>query len=32
MDNEEALTEELRAQRFILPCVARPVTNITLDA
>jgi len=32
MDNEEALTEELRAKRFILPCVARPVTNITLDA
>ena len=32
MDNEEALTEEMRAQGFILPCVSRPLSDLTLDA
>jgi len=32
MDNEEALTVELRAQGFILPCVSRPLSDLTLDA
>jgi ferredoxin-NADP reductase len=32
MDNEEALTEELRVQGFILPCVSRPLSNLILDA
>jgi ferredoxin len=32
MENEEALTEELREQGFILPCVSRPLSDITLDA
>jgi ferredoxin-NADP reductase len=31
MDNEEALTDELRSQGFILPCVSRPLTDLTLD-
>lgn len=32
MDNEQALTEELRARGFILPCVSRPLSNLVLDA
>lgn len=32
MDNQQALTEEMRLQRFILPCVSRPLTDITVDA
>ena|SRR6516164_3374047 len=32
MESEEALNEELRAQGFILPCVSRPLSDITLDA
>jgi ferredoxin-NADP reductase len=31
MRNKGALTEELRAQGFILPCVSRPLTDIALD-
>lgn len=32
MENEEALNEDLRARGFILPCVSRPLGDITLDA
>jgi len=32
MDNDEGLTEELRAHGFILPCVSRPLSALTLDA
>ena len=32
METEEALTDELRAQGFILPCVSRPLSDVTLDA
>jgi ferredoxin-NADP reductase len=32
MESEEALNDELRAQGFILPCVSRPLSDITLDA
>jgi len=32
MESEEALNEELRAQGLILPCVSRPLSDITLDA
>jgi ferredoxin-NADP reductase len=32
MSNEDALTDEQRAQGFVLPCVSRPVTDLTLDA
>jgi ferredoxin-NADP reductase len=32
MDNEEGLTQDLRAQGFILPCVSRPLSDLTLDA
>ena len=32
MENEEALTDEMRAQGFILPCVSRPLSDLTLDA
>jgi ferredoxin-NADP reductase len=32
METEEALTNELRAERFILPCVSRPLSDVTLDA
>lgn len=32
MDAEEVLTDELRAEGFILPCVSRPLSDITLDA
>lgn len=32
MATEQALTDEQRSQGFILPCVSRPVTDLTLDA
>jgi len=32
MGAEEALNDELRSEGFILPCVSRPLTDITLDA
>jgi ferredoxin-NADP reductase len=32
MDREEALNEELRSRGFILPCVSRPLCDVTLDA
>jgi len=32
MENEEALSEQMRSEGFILPCVSRPLTDITLDA
>ena len=32
MAREEALSDELRSQGYILPCVSRPVSDITLDA
>lgn len=32
MDNAEALTEERRAQGYILPCVSRPLEDVILDA
>ena len=32
METEEALTNELRSEGFILPCVSRPLTDLTLDA
>jgi ferredoxin-NADP reductase len=32
MKTQEALTDELRSQGFILPCVSRPITDLTLDA
>jgi ferredoxin len=32
MATEEALTDEQRSQGFVLPCVSRPVTDLTLDA
>jgi len=32
MDAEEALNDELRSEGFILPCVSRPLSDITLDA
>src|SRR5215469_14586851 len=32
MEAAEALNEQLRSQGFILPCVSRPVTDVTLDA
>lgn len=32
METEEALNDELRSRGFILPCVSRPLTDITLDA
>lgn len=32
MANEEALNDTLRSQGYILPCVSRPVGNVTLDA
>jgi ferredoxin-NADP reductase len=31
METAEALNDQLRSQGFILPCVSRPVTDITLD-
>jgi ferredoxin-NADP reductase len=32
MEREEALNDELRSQGYILPCVSRPLSDITLDA
>jgi len=32
MEAAEALSDEMRSQGFILPCVSRPLTDITLDA
>jgi len=32
MANEEALTEEMRRQGFILPCVSKPLSDVVLDA
>lgn len=32
MSNEVALTEEMRTQGFILPCVGRPLSDITVEA
>ena len=32
METEEGLNDELRSQGFILPCVSRPIGDITLDA
>jgi ferredoxin-NADP reductase len=32
MDNEQALTDEMREQRFILPCVSHPLSDITVEA
>ena len=32
METEEALNDELRSEGFILPCVSRPLSDITLDA
>lgn len=32
METEEGLNDELRSQGFILPCVSRPLGDITLDA
>jgi ferredoxin len=31
METEEALNEEMRSQGYILPCVSRLLTDITLD-
>ena len=31
MANEEGLTEQMRAHGFILPCVSRPISDISLD-
>jgi len=32
METEEGLTDALRSRGFILPCVSRPVGDITVDA
>jgi len=32
METAEALNQQLRSQGFILPCVSRPVSDVTLDA
>ncbi|HET9409296.1 MAG TPA: iron-sulfur cluster-binding domain-containing protein [Candidatus Sulfotelmatobacter sp.] len=32
MESEEALTAELKAQGFVLPCVSRPLADVVLDA
>jgi glycine betaine catabolism B len=32
METEEALSDELRSQGVILPCVSRPLSDVTLDA
>jgi ferredoxin-NADP reductase len=32
MEREEALNDELRSQGFILPCVSRPLSDVTLEA
>lgn len=31
MDNEQALTDEMNSQQFILPCVSHPLTDIIVD-
>jgi ferredoxin len=32
MEAADALNDELRSKGFILPCVSRPLSDITLDA
>jgi ferredoxin-NADP reductase len=32
MDREDALSDESRSQGYILPCVSRPLSDVTLDA
>lgn len=32
MEREDALSDELRSQGYILPCVSRPLSDVTLDA
>ena len=32
MEGEEALSDEMRAEGIILPCVSRPLSDLTLDA
>lgn len=32
MENEEALNDEMRLHGYILPCVSRPLEDVTLDA
>ena len=32
MEREDALTNEMRSEGFILPCVSRPETDVSLDA
>jgi ferredoxin len=32
MIRDEALDDALRLQGFVLPCVSRPLTDVTLDA
>ncbi len=32
MEGEEALTDDLRSQGFVLPCVSRVLSDLTLDA
>lgn len=32
MEREEALSDEMRSEGYILPCVGRPLSDITLDA
>jgi hypothetical protein len=32
MEREEALNDELRSLGYILPCVSRALSDITLDA
>ncbi|HLW53958.1 MAG TPA: iron-sulfur cluster-binding domain-containing protein [Candidatus Angelobacter sp.] len=32
MAREDALSDDLKSQGFILPCISRPLTDVTLDA
>lgn len=32
LENEEALNDDMRSQGYILPCVSRPLDDVTLDA
>jgi len=32
MESEEALSDQMRSQGYILPCVSRALENVTLDA
>jgi hypothetical protein len=32
MESEEALNDEMRLGGYILPCVSRPLDDVTLDA